>query len=212
MRPVVFTKTLAAAVADTIAQSQALAAAGDLTINGASASGGVATLDTQRRVLLTSGGNDSGITFTVYGTNDAKVPISETVTGGNGVGVATLQDFKTVTRIASSGAVATTIEAGTNTVGSTPWAIPSNSTAYPAIGIQCDLVSGAANWSIETTGDDPKAPISIYQNGFDTTLPIPTPFAVTGLTGLAASTQGSITSALLGWRMRSEERRVGKEW
>src|SRR5258708_3372590 len=59
--------------------------------------GGVATLDTQRRIIVTSGGNDTGITFTIFGAGDNGVPISETVTGATSAASAqTNQDFKTV--------------------------------------------------------------------------------------------------------------------
>lgn len=75
MRPVLLTKTLAAASVNAIAQSQSLGAAGNVTLNGATASGGLATLDTQRRVLITSAGNDSGISFTVFGATDSGTAI-----------------------------------------------------------------------------------------------------------------------------------------
>lgn len=201
MRPVVLIKSLVAAVANNIAQAQALAAAGNLVLNGATVAGGIATLDSQRRVLLTSGGNDSALTFTVYGAGDNGAAITEAVAGANAGTAVTLQDFRTVTRVSSSGAVATTIAVGTNGVGSTPWMVPSNSTDYPSIGIQADILSGAATFSIETTGVDPKAPISIYQQGYSTTLPVPVPYPVAGLTGLVAGAQGNISAPVAGWRL-----------
>ena len=51
--------------ADSISQSQTPSGAGNLTINGAKASGGVATFDSARQVTITSAGNDSARTFTV---------------------------------------------------------------------------------------------------------------------------------------------------
>ena len=48
-----------------IAQSQTTAGAADLTLNGALVSGGVATFDSPRQVIITSGGNDTGVTFTI---------------------------------------------------------------------------------------------------------------------------------------------------
>ena len=47
-----------------IAQSQTTAGAADLTLNGALVSGGVATFDSPRQVIITSAGNDTGVTFT----------------------------------------------------------------------------------------------------------------------------------------------------
>jgi len=127
MRPVILTKTLVAGSATAIAASQS-PGAGAIAINGSLAAGGVATLDTQRRVLLTSGGNDSGIAFTVFGTNQAGASIQETVTGGNAGAVETNQDFLTITAITHTGSVASTFSAGTTSgtgqsqvAGSTPW-------------------------------------------------------------------------------------------
>src|SRR6185437_3174379 len=119
MRPVTISKTLAAASANNIALSQSPAGAGNLTLNGAAVAAGVATLDTQRRVLITSAGTDTGITFTVYGGNQSGSAISETVAGGSlGIPVSTTQDFLTVTRVAASGASASTVTVGTSGVGS----------------------------------------------------------------------------------------------
>ena len=191
-RPVVITKALATAAADNIAQSQALAAAGDLTLNGTTVVDGVAVLDTQRRVLLTSGGNDSAIIFTVYGTLDSGVAISETLAGGNGGAVATQQDFKRVTRIAASGAVATTIEAGTNGVGSSPWFVLNAQIDPFYVGAQFNVLSGTGSWALELTDDEVLRPIPIYQPGFDQTQPIPSPYAWTGMSAMAAATQGVV--------------------
>src|SRR5579864_4719534 len=121
MRPTVVTKSLAAASANNIATSQTISGASAVTLNGSTVSGGVATLDTARRVLISSGGNDSSITFTVTGTQWDGQTISQTVTGSNGGTVATNLDFLTVTKIVTSGSTASTITVGTNTVGDTPW-------------------------------------------------------------------------------------------
>jgi hypothetical protein len=43
----------------------------------------VATLDTQRHVICTSGGNDSGITFSIGGTNDSGQYITDSFAGAN---------------------------------------------------------------------------------------------------------------------------------
>ena len=101
-----FTKTLtlslASASANNIAASQTPLTGGNLTINGAAASGGVATLDVARRVLIsTLGGDNTGITFTVYGTGNNNLVQNEAILGGNSAAVYTNHDFKTVTRIAS---------------------------------------------------------------------------------------------------------------
>lgn len=105
-------RNAAASTDNNIAASQSPAAAA-LTINGTLASGGVATLLEARNVIITSGGNDSGITFAVVGTDIYGQALTETITGAN-VGVATgNKAFKTVTSVTPSGSAAGTVKVGT---------------------------------------------------------------------------------------------------
>ena len=101
MRPTIQTVTLAAADADGICQSQTPAAGGqqNLTINGALASGGVATMDRARHVSIASAGNDSARTFTVTGTDRYGNTISEAITGPNATTVNGTKNFLTVTQV-----------------------------------------------------------------------------------------------------------------
>ena len=72
MQPIVkIVGPLAAADADGICASQTPLAAGALTINGALATGGVATIAVPARITITSAGNDSTNTFVVVGTDHA---------------------------------------------------------------------------------------------------------------------------------------------
>lgn len=148
---------LAAASANNIALSQTTAGAADLTLNGALVSGGVATLDVPRRVLITNVGNDSAITFTVYGTWMGGQTISETLQGTSGSTVATTVDFKTVTRIAVSGATSVSgVTVGTNGVAGSSWVrLDSWSDAQTAI--QCNA-TGTVNYTVQVTMDDPNDP------------------------------------------------------
>src|ERR1700691_5563673 len=91
-----------------IVTSQALAGAGALTIDGTLSTGGVATLTPPQNVVITSGGNDSGITFTISGTDYGGSAISEVLTGASGAAVTSVYLYATVTSIVASGAVATT--------------------------------------------------------------------------------------------------------
>lgn len=119
MRPIEVSKALTALDRNGICEAQQLAAAGNLIINGVYASGGVATLETQRIVGIYSAGNLSALTFTVYGTNSNNVSISEAISGPNNSTVSTTQNFYTVTRVAVSGVVGTDVEVGTTGVGAT---------------------------------------------------------------------------------------------
>lgn len=152
-QPIVFSQTLAAASANNISASQS-PGSGAILINGSAATGGVATLDTQRRVLITLGASDAGITFTVTGTNQSGAPISDTFAGG-AVTAQSNQDFKTVTGVTHTGSVASTITIGTNGVGSSPWQIVNWNATPENIGVFVELRSGAANWTIQYTFDDP---------------------------------------------------------
>lgn len=141
--------TLAAASANNIALSQTPLTGGNLTINGAAASGGVATLDVARRVLIsTLGGDNTGITFTVYGTGTNNLVQNETISGGNSAAVYTTHDFITVTRVAVSGATTGAVTVGTNGVASTsPWMVDQY-TNSPSIGLGSD-VTGTVNYTVE---------------------------------------------------------------
>lgn len=162
-QPIVFTKQLASASATNIALSQS-PGSGAITLNGAAVTAGVATIDTAgaantaigRRVIITSGGNDTGITFTVTGKTGGGQVQSDTFAGANGGAAQSNLDFVTVTGITHTGSVAGTLTAGTNGVGSSPWltlnwhATSSMNTAFAV-----ELVSGAANFTIQYTYDDP---------------------------------------------------------
>lgn len=125
MRPIRKSIALAAADADGICQSQTPGGAGNLTINGALASGGAVTFDSgnyARQVLITCAGNETGKTITVYGTILAGGDVvSEAVAGPNATTAPTVAHFLTVTRVEISAAAAGAMTVGTNGFGSTKW-------------------------------------------------------------------------------------------
>lgn len=184
------TKVLTAAAANNIAQSQS-PGAGAITLNGSLVSGGVATLDTPRRIRITSGGNDSGITFTIIGTNYFGNSLSETITGPNATTADTTQDFATVTSVTHTGSVAGTVTVGTNGVGSTPWynLDPFTDTFNVGIGV---VVSGTVNFTVQYTYDDANAP---YTGTF------PTAFDLSALASKTANTDGTLTNPCWGVRL-----------
>lgn len=155
MTPIVVTVgPLATADDDGYATNQTPGAAGNLTLNGALVSGGVGIADLARRVLLTSAGDESGKTVTIYGTNWAGDAIYETLTGPNTTATSVLS-YKTVTRIAVSAAFGGNVKAGTSPVADSPWA-RLDSWAGPNVAIQC-TVSGTVNYDVESTMDDPNS-------------------------------------------------------
>lgn len=156
--PIVTTVSLVAAVTNGIAQAQALPGASGLNavLNGSKVVAGVAVLDAPRRVVVTSAGDDSGITFTVTGTRGtwwAQQTITETFAGANGAAVST-QDFLTVTSFSSSAATASTIQVGTNGTGSGPWVVWDRYTDDFAVSMVGNIVSGAPAWGVDYTYDD----------------------------------------------------------
>ena len=94
-----------AAVADPngISVSAAVGNNASLVIGGALASGGAVTFDEPRNVTITSAGNDSGISFTVTGTDVDGTAQTESITGANADIATGSSTFVTVTAIAAVG-------------------------------------------------------------------------------------------------------------
>lgn len=196
MQPVIITKALAAAVANSIALSQTPGAAAPLALNGAAVLGGVATLDTQRRVVLTSAGNDSGLTWTVAGSNDAGSPITDTFAGANAGAAVSNLDFRTVTSIVGSGAAAAAVTAGTGAIGSTQWFMPSINITPFALDIET-MVVGTVTYSIEVTQDDFSTPQMGMRPGASGVPRIRPTAVVNATTGQSLP----LTAPVRGWRM-----------
>lgn len=155
MRPITITKQLDAADDNGIATAQQLGAAGDLTLDGALVSGGVADLGTPRRVGITVAVADlSAVNFTVYGTTSQGFEISETIAGPNNNTVSTTRDFATVTRVAADAAVGTDVIVGTTGVGATEW-MPLDIYASNGRTTIDTIVTGTVNYTVQYTNDDP---------------------------------------------------------
>lgn len=155
MRPITVTAgPLASADADGIAQAQQPAAT--FTLNGALVSGGVAQLGAPRRVLITTTADETGVTFTVTGTNRSGDVLSEALAGVNNTTTYTALDFYTVTSVINSAALAGNVTIGTNGIGGSPW-VRLDDYAPHGVAIQC-TVSGTVNYTLQQTLDDPNSP------------------------------------------------------
>ncbi len=154
MRQMVVTVgALATADADGISASQT-PNAGPLLINGALASGGVATLDKPRRVLITAAGNESDKTFTITGTSaNFTGTISETITGPNATTAQSVLDYSTVTRITISANAAGALTVGTNGVASSK-PLPFDLYGPPTVALQCDA-TGTVSYTVSQSLDSP---------------------------------------------------------
>lgn len=107
-----------------ISVSQTPGAAGNLTITGALASGGVATFDVPRNVIAVSAsGTDSTQTLTYTGTDGYGVPLVETVTLTGTTTVQGLKAFKTVSRVAVSAATVGALIVGSGDKFGVPYRI-----------------------------------------------------------------------------------------
>lgn len=178
---------------DGIATAQTTAGAADLTIDGALASGGVATMGNQQIVGIYSGGNLSALTFTVYGTDRNGNSITEAITGPNTTTVSSTKNFYKVTRVAASGAVASAVEIGVTGLGqSVPYALDLSITP-PYIAVSIGTPTGGT-YKMQYT----------YENVFASTFPNATVASqnwvddanMTGKTGAYATTLTTPVAAI----------------
>lgn len=162
MRPIELTIAAITADPNGIAIAQQLAGAGDLTLNGvgvmaddgsASFHIGKALLEPPRPITLTSAGNLSAVTFTVYGFDRARSPISESLAGPNANTVTTTKYFAEVSRVAASAAVGSDVEAGWGaTAASRPAVLDYKRNPFNA-SIDC-RVTGTVDYDVQYTHDD----------------------------------------------------------
>lgn len=134
----------------------------------AGTNGLIATMDTPRRVQLKSGGDDSGITFTLYGTDWNGDTLVETIAGANATTTYTTYDFKTVTAIWPSAATADTIQVGTNGVASSR-PIFLDAYTFSPTSLQ-GIKSGTVNYTVQQSLDNPSVSTVTWINHPDTAL------------------------------------------
>jgi len=157
--PVAVTETITGPNASTVSSANLYSIIVSITVSTGTAGAitvgnyGTATLDTGRRVIVTSAGNDSAITFAISGTDVTGNPISETLTGANATAAQSALDYATITSIKPSAAVASTVTIGTNGVASR-WVRLDDYASAAQVAIQA-TVSGTANYTIQQTLDDP---------------------------------------------------------
>lgn len=130
----------------------AIGGAGAITMDGALVSGGIATMDFARQIGIISAGNDSGITFTIVGTDQDNKDLTEVITGGNIATVESSDYFKTIESITASGASAGNVTIGTvDEVSSQSVPLRSKSGLGATININ---VTGTINFSVQERFDN----------------------------------------------------------
>lgn len=142
----------------TAANDQAVAAAQSPTGTSFTLTANPVVLDAPRQIVITSAGDDSGITFTVTGTTFSGQAASEVLQGTNASTVSSVTMFATVSSIVASGAIAGAVKAGTTGVATSRW-VRFDSWANAQSSVQVD-VSGTVNYTVQVTMDDPNDPIS----------------------------------------------------
>ena len=158
MRNLVYTSVAPTDSTTAICASQAKGAAGALLINGTLATGGVATLAEAQIVTITSAGNDSGITFTITGTDPDGTTISQAVTGGNATTAVSTFYYKKITGIVVSAAVATTVTVGAVAANGFLSKSLRNNGQQMAIkeGVFVDVISGTLTYTAQYAYQQPE--------------------------------------------------------
>lgn len=131
------------------ASSQILGPSGGQPIGSNTA----AVLSPPQQVVVASAGNDSGINFTVAGTDYGGSAISEVIAGGNVGNATTVHTFATVSSITASGATASTVTAGVGGVVYSPWLILGAQRNNFTTNLRAFVSSGTPNFDVQATSD-----------------------------------------------------------
>ncbi len=144
------------------------------------------TLGLGRIITLVSGGNDSGITFTITGKDENGIAITEGVTGGNIATVPSTLFYTSVSSITHTGSVAGTFSAGIRgtTLSAQLGLLPLNFYGRTATLMEVGI-SGTINYTVKWTADDIVGGTIALNNAALFATPGVAPG--TALTGLAAS-------------------------
>ena len=114
VRAVFITADTVALDADGISVAAAVGEDAALVIGGALASGGSCTFNAGRIVTILSAGDDSGISFTVTGTDVNSDSQTESITGANAGTATGAKYFLTISGISAVGNPAGNVSAGVN--------------------------------------------------------------------------------------------------
>lgn len=153
---------LVAASANNIALSQTPATT--FALNGSTVTGGVAVLDTARRVLFTQAASEAGKSYTIVGTDvNGSAQIEILPAAASATTVQSNLDFKTITLISISAGATGAITVGTSGVASSRW-MRMDEFAPAQATLEC-VVSGTVNYTLQQTMQDvnsPTNPVAAY--------------------------------------------------
>lgn len=182
MKPIVKTIDGATApVANSIAESQSLPGAGNLTLDGALCVGGVAYLSPNESITITSAGDDSGITFTIVGKDRYGNTQTETWEGPNAGAYESDLFYSEVTQISASGATAGNVTVGNAGITVSEMVLLDAYAQSDTIYQVSPLAGASLTWALQGTLDNPNDPVS----------PVSTPDMVWHATTLSAMVSAS---------------------
>ena len=107
-------------------------------------SSGIITLATPQHITITSGGDDTGDTFTVTGENRYGDVLTEAITGASGTAALGTKNFAKVYSEVSSGASAFGVEVGVNGLCESQWYMVNYRGPDFNVGFGVDISSGAS--------------------------------------------------------------------
>lgn len=112
MKPIVIQTSALSNDDNGVCESQSAAGAADLLINGALATGGVATIAEAQIITITCAGDETGVIFTITGEDADGITITDPVTGVNGAAAVSVKYFRKITSVATDGATTSTVIIG----------------------------------------------------------------------------------------------------
>jgi len=143
-RPKSITLSPTALDRDGIAAAETLGSATSFTLGGALASGGTVTFTQPQHVTIYSAGDNSGVVFTVTGTDRYGNAMTETITGPNNTTVTGTKNFATVTDVASDGATTGNVEVGVDGTCESQWYVVNYRGQEFNVGFGCEISSGGS--------------------------------------------------------------------
>ena len=162
MRAISLTYAPSVLDADGICASQTTSGAANAVINGALASGGVATMGDQQIITIFSASNLSSLTFLATGSDRNGSVLTETITGpGAGLTVVSTKNFYTVSSVYVSGAAAA-FTIGVNGTGSSKPVVLDQYVSPFNVSVATTAVTGAT-YKMQYTYDDVTA--TTWPNG-----------------------------------------------
>ena len=158
MQPITVSATGIAAVADNIALSQSVEAAGALVLETLAAA-----IGSPAQIVLETNADYTGIDFTITGTDANGSIISEVLDGPNTTTVNSVLYYASITSIvAENGVVGGTVQVGTTGNVTSRWVRMDSWAAAQSVAQVS--VSGSITYSVQTSMDDPNdpsAPVSV---------------------------------------------------